>query len=290
MRVQRHRDVVPRFPQLFLDLPHALAHAADRVVLAGDQVDRQLLRQAAVPFVGVDGVQQRAEVYVPLHRERKAAERVVHEAVDLLFLARHPVEIGAVRLELPVVRAGHDLREVRQLRPRPLRFFQHLEIRALRTPDALRDAGARAHEHGRRERRAVRRRKLAGDERAHAVAHQEIRQVGVFLPQDRLQVAHILHHVVQAAPVPEVAVQRARGDAPPVAEMVVDRNDHAALRHVFAERLVQRAVLRHAVRDLQHGDGRRIRFIQPRENLVFCRTGIKGEFGCPHSFQPLRLD
>ena len=282
-RVKRQLHIVPGLIQFIKHTAHTLAHIAHGIVFAGDEQNRQVFRHTAVPLVGVDGVQKRAEVDIPLHREREAAQRVVYKAIHFLFLTRHPVVICAVGLEFLVVRARGNLLERRNFRPCALCLFQHIEIRALGLPHGSRNARAGTHEYHCREGVAVGGRKFARDERAHAVAHEKIRQLGIFFAHNALQIALILDDIIEASLFAEMPVERAGGHAAAMAEVIVDDNDKAALRHVFAKRFIQRTMLRHAVRNLQNSLRFAVRLIQAGENFVMCRAGIKCKFGYLHA-------
>ena len=104
------------------------------------------------------------------------------------------------------------------------------------------------------------------------MAHEKIRQLGIFFAHDALQIALILDDIIEAALFAEMPVERAGGHAAAMAEVIVDDNDKAALRHVFAKRFIQRTMLRFAVRLIQAG-----------ENFVMCRAGIKCKFGYLHA-------
>lgn len=60
------------------------------------------------------------------------------------------------------------------------------------------------------------------------MAHEKIRQLGIFFAHDALQIALILDDIIEAALFAEMPVERAGGHAR-LAEVIVDDNDKAAL-------------------------------------------------------------
>src|ERR1700722_5692325 len=89
----------------------ALDGGANRVALAGEDVDRQVLADRGKALSARDVGERIEHVDPELGCERKAAERIGDKRVDFLLVAREPVGAGARRLERLVEFAEPELKD-----------------------------------------------------------------------------------------------------------------------------------------------------------------------------------
>ena len=154
----------------------------------------------------------------------------------------------------------------------------------------LRPAGA--HEHGARKLTAKLRGIGARQKGTHAVAHEKIGRIRIFLAHQKRELAHVAHKILRAAR-PKIAECAAFGNRPAMPQVIVDRHRKAFARQPVCKREVKLAVLRHAVGNLQHTAHLSVcRRNLPRKDALLTGTGVKGKFllqQIHHSSSPLRI-
>ena len=232
----------------------AFAHAADAVLVAGDEeggrvwvhrVDIGLLFDKADP---AEHIQEQPDRYVA------AAKRVGDVTVNIFRVGTQPVIVGAVggkglvvgaedqaidRRGEPVIAdpsADHFGKQPAALHQRRRLLTGAHDDRAGKRAGITDEIGARK-------------------EGAHGVTEQKTGQLRILSAGHVAQGIHVVHDMPPAVVPAEVKRHSAFGNGESVTEVVVGDDDKAVRIHKPGERLVAQRVLRHAVRDLQHADG-----------------------------------
>ena len=92
--------------------------------------------------------------------------------------------------------------------------------------------------------------------RTHAVAQNEVGEIGIFLFRPPAQLLHILHQYIAWVIGGEIAPLLLTGDRGPVPQMVMTDHDKALLCHKRGKRVVPINVLHHTVYQLQNSPRR----------------------------------
>ena len=230
--------------------PDPRAHVAHRVALPGDQQDGRVL----VHFVDIPGrlVEPQPSQHLPeqAHRGLRPAHGVRHVPVHVVRVGGQPVVGGpGLVAEGLVIRAeghiGHQL--AGGVRPLDSGNSTRQQQAA---PDGHLRLPAGAHDDGRVHGAGIADQIRPGQERPHAVAHQQDGQPGILLPQPLVQQMDIVHHRLPGGPVAEIYRHGPLRQGLAVAQMVMARHKDALLIEIPGEAVVSQNVLRHAVGDL----------------------------------------
>ena len=178
--------------------------APDRIALAGEDVDRHVLADRREARRTGDAGQRVEHVDRELGRERKAAEGIGDIGVDLLLVARKPVEGGAGGLERLVEVAEPHLED-------------GVALAALAEPQALlagdepperrdhRRLAARARKRHARERVGMLGDEAAPEERAQRMAEEDDRRARLLGGDQAVQGPEVADDLVPSALVGEMA-------------------------------------------------------------------------------------
>ena len=117
----------------------------------------------------------------------------------------------------------------------------------------------------------------AGQEAAHAVAEENIGQVGVIRFHQVVELVHVLHHIVPAVILGEKAQILGSGNGLAVAQMVVAHHKNAVLGKKSGKIVIAVNILGNAVGDLQNGPGGPVGPTLTGMDMVFAGAGCKSK-------------
>ena len=209
-------------------------------------------------------------------RRHRAAERVSDVLIHDRLVARQPVEVRAHMVVLLVVAAEGELIELGAVVHRAI--VDHLELGHELTggDDGGRVLAGAADDDALESLRMVNN-VGAGQEAAHAVAEQEVGDIGVLGGGQLVELVHVAHNIVPAVLFRKEAQLLLVFGSLAVAEVVVGDDDKAVVGQKLHKRGIAVNVLGDAVRDLQNGADFAVGCAFSCKYLVFPVSGQKPE-------------
>ena len=259
-----------------VDLLDALAVVADRIAVAGHEVDRGGLVHLIEIFRLPDILQAAHHIMEHAGRRHRAAERVSDVLIHDRLVARQPVEVRAYMVVLLVVAAEGELIELGAVVHRTI--VDHLELGHKLTggDDGGRVLTGAADDDALESLRVVND-VGAGQEAAHAVAEQEVGDIGILGGGQLVELVHVAHNIVPAVLFRKEAQLLLVFGSFAVAEVIIGDDDKAVAGQKLHERGIAVNVLGDAVRDLQNGANFAVGGAFSCKYLVFPVSGQKPE-------------
>ena len=230
--------------------PDTGSHIAHRVVLPGDQQDGGVFVHPVDVPGGLIEPQAPQHLAEQAHRGVRAAQGVRHIPVHVVRVGGQPVVggPGLVAEGLVIGPEGH-IRHHLADGVRPLEPGQNSRQQQT-APDGHLRLPAGAHDDGGVHGAGIADQVRPGQERPHAVAHQQDGQIRILLPQPVMEQVDVVHHRLPGAAVAEIHRRAALRQGLAVAQVVVSRHQDAPVVEIPGKIVIPQDMLRHAVGDL----------------------------------------